>query len=313
MSVYNAMPHLPAAVESILKQTCDNFVLLIVDDGSTDDSGAYLDSLDDPRIQLIHQENAGLGTALNRGIEEVRTPYVARMDADDISLPTRLEKQLAVMEANPELVMLGCALAYTVDGDRYGHAPPMPTEHKHLMAILRAGGHAISHPTIFCRTDVLRKVGGYRISGVGQDWDLFLRMGEAGRTSNLSEVLFLMRLHPDSNAWKSADKTVRGNAYARACARCRREGRAEPDHDSFFAAWEQRPWYACLATNLRCYSDGLYRKSIVLRLSGKELSGIVCLGLATMVYPPKMFLRLKRKFGEIMACDRLKSANAIMS
>ena len=86
LNVYNAMPYLPEAVDSLLNQTLQDFQLIIVNDGSTDGSSDYLESLTDPRIQLIHQENGGCNVASNVVIKLCNTPYLARMDADDIAL-----------------------------------------------------------------------------------------------------------------------------------------------------------------------------------------------------------------------------------
>ena len=95
LPVYNGLPYLEAAIRSILQQSFEDFTLLIVDDGSSDGSRVLLEKLakTDARIELIFQQNAGIVLALNRGLDAVRSPYVARMDADDVALPQRLERQ----------------------------------------------------------------------------------------------------------------------------------------------------------------------------------------------------------------------------
>ena len=97
MPVHNAMPYLKEAVQSILAQTFPSFKFLIINDGSTDGSAAFLESLRDSRIQLIHQPNRGLGFTLNKGLEYCKTEFIARMDADDVSLPNRLAEQLTFL------------------------------------------------------------------------------------------------------------------------------------------------------------------------------------------------------------------------
>jgi glycosyltransferase involved in cell wall biosynthesis len=92
MAVYNGMPYLTEAIDSVLNQTLKDWELLIIDDGSKDDSAAYLDSLTDPRIRVVHQANRGLAGALNRGLELCETEFLGRLDADDVALPTRFEK-----------------------------------------------------------------------------------------------------------------------------------------------------------------------------------------------------------------------------
>jgi glycosyltransferase involved in cell wall biosynthesis len=294
MSVYNGMPYIRDAVRSILEQNFHDYVFLIINDGSTDGTENYLDTLDDSRLRVIHQRNLGLGAALNVGLSLIETEFIARMDADDISLPNRLSAQFEMMVSEPDLVMLGCSLAFTFDGVKYGYAPPMPTSHNQIVSVLRAGAHGISHPTIFCRTAAIQQAGGYRIQGVGQDWDLFLRMSEIGRVGNLAEVHHLMRLHQESNVWKSAEKSIRGNAYALACARYRQNGQPEPDVATFFAQWHDRPSLQRMEAFCRARSDGLYRQGVLCMLKGERLKGFCCLGMATISYPPKLIMRLRR-------------------
>ncbi|MFC1937085.1 glycosyltransferase family 2 protein [Chloroflexota bacterium] len=102
MTVYNGEPYLYEAVASILAQTYRDFRFLILDNASTDNSRGVIRSFNDPRIKLVElPENIGLVAALNRGLEMIDTPFVARMDADDISLPTRLEKELNELQNSP--------------------------------------------------------------------------------------------------------------------------------------------------------------------------------------------------------------------
>src|SRR2546423_279818 len=112
LPVYNAMPYLQAAVESILGQTYSDFEFLIIDDGSSDGSADYLRSLRDPRVRLSVRENRGLGATLNELFRNSRTEYVARMDADDICEPRRLEKQMAFLRDHGNVVMLGTGIDF---------------------------------------------------------------------------------------------------------------------------------------------------------------------------------------------------------
>jgi glycosyltransferase involved in cell wall biosynthesis len=124
MPTYNAMPFLKAAVESILTQSFKDFEFLIVNDGSTDESKDYLDSLSDPRIRVIHQTRGGLVAALNIGIQQAKHEWIARMDADDIALPRRLEKEVAFLNVNPNYVLVSCAFGYHPQGEHVQHQPP---------------------------------------------------------------------------------------------------------------------------------------------------------------------------------------------
>ena len=100
--VYNGMPFLPEAVESILSQTFDDYELLIINDGSTDGSWEYLKSLRNRRLRLISQENRGLTTTLNRMLGEARAPWLVRLDADDVACPNRLELVAENINRRPE-------------------------------------------------------------------------------------------------------------------------------------------------------------------------------------------------------------------
>ena len=116
MSVYNGEKYLHAAVDSILKQTFKDFEFIIINDGSIDRSREILESYQDERIVLIHQENKGLTRALNKGLSLAKGEFIARMDADDSCKPERLEKQVAFLRENPGIVLLG-SNCFNIDGD----------------------------------------------------------------------------------------------------------------------------------------------------------------------------------------------------
>src|SRR5918996_2481069 len=108
MPAYNAAVYLDEAVTSILNQTFREFEFIVINDGSTDDTVSILDKYEksDSRIRVYHQENQGMIAALNRGCRLARGKYIARMDADDISLPRRFERQLEFMEGHPQIGIL---------------------------------------------------------------------------------------------------------------------------------------------------------------------------------------------------------------
>ncbi len=107
MCVYNAAPYLSAAIQSILDQTYPDFEFLIINDGSTDESREIISSYADSRIRVIDQQNLGLTKSLNRGLDSARGDYIARMDADDVSFSDRLSRQVAYLDTNPEITVLG--------------------------------------------------------------------------------------------------------------------------------------------------------------------------------------------------------------
>ena len=107
LPVYNGAKYLRDAIDSMLAQSYANFELIIIDDGSTDDSINIISAFNDPRIRLYSQENQGLAATLNRGITLAKGAYIARQDQDDVSLPNRLSKQAAFLETNPDYGMVG--------------------------------------------------------------------------------------------------------------------------------------------------------------------------------------------------------------
>src|SRR5438309_494210 len=101
MPAYNAGKYIRASIESVLNQTYQNFELLIINDGSTDDTISIVLSINDPRIVLVNKEHEGIATTLNTGLRLADTYYIARFDADDICMPQRLEKQFNFLEDHP--------------------------------------------------------------------------------------------------------------------------------------------------------------------------------------------------------------------
>jgi len=200
MPVFNAMPYLREAVESILQQTEQRLVLIAVDDGSTDGSGDYLRSVPDPRLVVIRQENSGIVGALNRGLELVTTRYVARMDADDICDPNRLSLQLRFLENHEGYVLVGCnANHFGEKRTQRGWPIFMPQDHTGIIAAMLQRRSAIIHPTYLAYTSIVKEAGGYDPSSwPAEDYDLFFRVGRIGKLANLPTVLYSIRLHSNS-------------------------------------------------------------------------------------------------------------------
>lgn len=284
LPVYNAMPYLPAAVESILGQTHTDWRLLIVNDGSTDAGSAYIDAINDPRVQVVHRTNHGLGATLNYGLSLCGTKYLARMDADDIAVSTRLEIQLKYMEQHPRVVMLGTQFVFMI-GDRLQSAIPAPLDHRRIEERLLTGKAGVCHPTILVRTSVARAVGGYRIKGAGEDVDFCLRMCERGEAANVPDMLHKYRLHLSSLGVSRCAEIRRGYAYAIETARCRREGRIEPDVDAFFERWDRRGRLVRALEELDDWSGLQYRRARIDHAEGRRLGSLLRIGCAALCRP----------------------------
>ena len=232
LPVYNAERYLAVAVDSILGQTFTDFELIVVDDGSTDRSGEMLAryAAADPRVRVISRPNTGYVPALNEMLAAARGPLVARMDADDVSLPARFAQQVAYLDAHPDCVLVGThVIQMDADGDVIGPMSDVAFGHDEINADLLVRGWPIVHPTVMMRTDAVRKVGGYDPTLCpNEDHDLFLRMAEVGRVENLPEVLLQYRKHAASESSlkraRSADLITRIIVAA-----CHRRGIPVPD------------------------------------------------------------------------------------
>lgn len=196
MSVYNNAPYLAHAIESILGQTLEDFEFLIVDDGSTDDSGAIIDrfATSDRRIRPIHQANAGLIVSLNRMIAEAQAPFIARMDGDDIALPERFARQIAFLDAHPDIGVLGTGCTCIDEaGKPSTYKFDNVTTPDEVLQDLK-NGPPLCHPSVIMRADAVRAVGGYHFAYKHcEDYDLWLRLSEHVKMANLPDRLLLYR------------------------------------------------------------------------------------------------------------------------
>jgi glycosyltransferase involved in cell wall biosynthesis len=148
MPVYNAMPYLPEAVRSIFAQTISDWELIIVDDGSTDGSSEYLSRINDSRVRIhTNAKNGGVSLALNRAVAMATGRYIARMDGDDISLPRRLEAQLAMLEGNRELDAVGTGLIRTTQDLQVVEVRRLPVSHREITRIIRCDKSFIHGPS----------------------------------------------------------------------------------------------------------------------------------------------------------------------
>lgn len=200
LPIYNAQKHLRAAVDSILAQTFSDFELIAINDGSTDASLSILQQYakTDKRVWIVTRPNTGLVGALIDGLQAAQADLIARMDGDDIALPTRIEKQVAYMDSHPDCVLLG-TLVRSIDphGLTLWEEHSTPTTHDELDAeLLKGRGGVIRHPTAMIRRAAIGKVGSYRPAfNCAEDLDLFLRLAEVGRIANLPEILLAYRQH----------------------------------------------------------------------------------------------------------------------
>jgi glycosyltransferase involved in cell wall biosynthesis len=201
LSVYNGLPHLLAAVRSVLDQTLADFELIIVDDGSTDETPDVLADVQrvDPRVRVVRQENRGLTASLNTGLGLARGKYIARQDADDVSLSERFDRQVAFLDGHPSVAAVGSSAdILNGRGARVGvlTAATGPEAVRDGLLTLRT---TPVHGSVLMRREAVLAMGGYREDfPVGQDYDLWLRLSAAFDMDNLPEVLYQWRLERGS-------------------------------------------------------------------------------------------------------------------
>ncbi|HET8775926.1 MAG TPA: glycosyltransferase family 2 protein [Thermoanaerobaculia bacterium] len=207
MSVFNGARHLAGTIESILAQTETDFELIIIDDGSQDETPAILQrfAAADPRIRVITVRNAGLTRALIAGCAAATAPLIARQDAGDLSHPERLAKQAALFDRWPELAFASCAVDFVGPGLEYLHSSrgqgatlvPKPIlDITRIPPVLDGPSH---HGAVLFRRDAYERAGGYRSEFYyGQDWDLWYRLAEGGAFARIPETLYTARILPDS-------------------------------------------------------------------------------------------------------------------
>ncbi len=196
MAVYNGERYLREAVESILGQTFTDFEFIIIDDGSQDHSLSILQDLSqkDRRIRIIeNRENLGLSASLNKGIRAARGEYIARMDADDISNPERFEKQVAFMDAHPEVGVCGTWVEYIGD---INDVLKLPLTHDAIHARLLFE-NALAHPSVTMRASLIRRENLYYDEDIryAQDYELWSRAVTRTKLANVGRILVQHRTH----------------------------------------------------------------------------------------------------------------------
>lgn len=222
LPVYNGAATLDKAVQSILCQTFSDFELLVVDDGSTDETPARLAAHSDERLRVVRTENRGVGAALKLGVEEARGKYIARMDADDISAPNRLEREVAALDEHPQVGLVHARVHFMDrDGSPLGErreevrlADPGDNPTLHRWRLLWR--NVVTHSTVMMRASVLAEHQlNYRAGVICEDYDLWSRLVFVTDFLHLPEPLLWYRVHPGSVSAHFDDRHVAALAGTR--------------------------------------------------------------------------------------------------
>jgi glycosyltransferase involved in cell wall biosynthesis len=245
LPVKNGGAHISRAVKSVMAQTFQDFELLVIDDGSTDATRGVVSGLQasDPRIRLLRNPGAGLVDALNYGVSVSSGVLIARLDADDVCLPERFQRQRDYLAAHPGVAVVGSQVSFIDEqGGLTGKTTALPESPGAIdRALLQYC--CLRHPTIMMRRDAFLAVGGYRRQfPAAEDFDLWLRVAERFRLANLPEALLLYRLHPAQVSEQAAWTQRSSRNLALLSARERRQGREDPINT-----------YACYSAGARAH------------------------------------------------------------
>ena len=210
MPVYNGAEYIREAIDSVLGQTFENFELLIIDDGSSDNSIDIIKSYSDPRIILIKNNyNIGLVKTLNKGLDNAKGEFIARIDQDDVCYPERLERQLDFIRNNPEIILLGSGcMEIDKDGNEIA-VHQYPSNHRKLFADLLKLKAFFPHSSAFFNKCVVTELGGYNFNLNGaEDCDLWLRIASVGKIACFPEPLIKLRKHSTSMTAKNLSFSI---------------------------------------------------------------------------------------------------------
>lgn len=199
--VHNGGVYLRQALESVLAQVAIPIEVIVLDDGSDDGSADILRSMAtvDQRLRYVSRENRGLVVSLNELLGLARADIIARMDADDICMAGRFERQLDFLQSNPEVVCVGGQVELIDNASRVLGVMGQPLAHEVIDRNHMKGHTSICHPAAMYRAEAVKRVGGYDIQyHTAQDLDLWLRLAEVGRLANIPEIVIRYRIHSGS-------------------------------------------------------------------------------------------------------------------
>ncbi len=293
MPVYNGLPYVQEAVESLLDQSLSDWRCVIVNDGSTDNTREFLDSIRDGRFLILHQENTGISAAMNNGLRHCDTLYVARLDADDVAVRSRLAEQVEFLDRHPEVGLVGTQVV-PLGRRRLGSSLKLPLEHDAIMSALIAGRHAIAHPAVMLRTSLLKELGGYWKLPFGEEYDMMLRMGEVSRLANLDRVLHYYRVHPESSTASAMRLSRFRIALACELARRRQSGLPPITAEEFQLQRDARPWWRRAAETVNIHARNQYRIAQAEIYGDHPLLGRARLAWAALCAPRLTVERLAR-------------------
>lgn len=256
MPAYNAEKYIADAIESVLRQSFSDFKLLIVNDGSTDQTQKVIHSFSDKRIQLIHQSHHGIASALNKGLAEAGSIYIARFDADDICLPNRLEQQVDFLDHHPNHIVVGCDAEYiSEDGQHLFHFNCISHSNEEIREKIHRHCPFI-HSSVMYKKAAVEKIGGYSVHAHNfEDYLLWMQLMKFGKFHNLAQQLIKVRFNPSS---VTIDERWRGRNFRKMKRRIIQKGNITEEEGSY------------LFTIVNSQNTGQIKESSYYALCGKK-------------------------------------------
>ena len=270
INAYNAAPYFAECLDSVLGQTLEDFEVIVVDDASTDATGEIAEQYArrDPRVRVFHNErNLGIPTTINRALSHARGEFIAKMDADDVTVPERFAAQVAHLRAHPEVVMVGSWwVRIGPDGRELGAQRPRPSNRRLAQQMRKRC--VLVHTSVMVRGDLMRRLGYREFFRYAQDYDLFLRLCDHGEIAMLPQVLAKQRLNYEGVTVQRFFEQMQYARYARAFARQRRR-HGRDDYERVAADANAIRPFSSSAASLGFYH---YRRGL-LRMTLRDVAG----------------------------------------
>ena len=291
--VHNGMPFLKETIQSILNQTYRDFHLLIIDDGSTDGSSEYLKTLTDSRIEIRHQSNMGLPASLNQAISSSDSKLIARLDQDDVALPSRLQEQVDFLDSHPDYAcVLSNISRITESGKKefssYG-AVLLGEVNDYRSAVYGS----IVHSTICFRRESFLALGGYRSSLYPvDDYDFLLRFEETYKAAVINKALVKYRIHAKSETFKTFNEMEFKTRYVEKMANRRRDGEPEVSLTEFSHTLNQVTSLEKWKRNVNGMGRLMFRQAGLMLGEGKYFRGLYSLTGSFLLTPRLTLSRL---------------------
>ena len=279
LPVYNGMPYLTAAVNSILSQSFSNFNLLIINNGSTDDTEKYIYSLNDERIKYFYLKEKNFVKALNLGLSNSDSPFIARMDADDTCHPSRFEKQINFLKTNNDVGLVGTL------GQYYGNKKNriinlhLPVTHQDIVNSMLNSRHAIIHASVIFRKSIFDEMEYYDEKYFScEDFELFLRLSRKTKLANIPQHLYNFRIRKDSVVSENIKKSIA--TYYKIS-----EQYLNRNNERLFNLFFQK---------LDLQAIYFYRKALNHYLNNSTAAGVFYFILSALLSPSRLISRIKK-------------------